>query len=123
MNAPSINRYAFSTHCTPVDPAENTAWMDGSARFTTVPSMNARLEPRIAATSTHGLSRAGHGTRRCVARARFPASTSIVSAYDIGASGNGVMQAGHACPAPGRHYTTGNTDEGEHHATRYLRAS
>src|SRR3546814_20006656 len=49
--------------CHPLNVVEKSDWIAGSARLTTEPSMNARLEPRIAATSTHGLSRCGHDPR------------------------------------------------------------
>src|SRR5262249_13139348 len=41
----------------------NSACKAGSARLTTLPSINARLDPRIVAAKIQGLSEAAHGAR------------------------------------------------------------
>src|SRR3989440_5441258 len=49
------------THWTPMTVAPKSRWSAGSATFTTVPSIKARLEPRIVAASTHLPDDSGHG--------------------------------------------------------------
>src|SRR6266487_2619413 len=47
------SEYASITHCTSADVALNAFCSAGRATFTTEPSINAILDPRIVATSTH----------------------------------------------------------------------
>src|ERR1700682_6066754 len=49
------------THWTPTTVALKSRCSAGKATFTTVPSMKARLEPRIVAASTHLPDDFGHG--------------------------------------------------------------
>src|ERR1700674_5816514 len=49
------------THWTPTTVALKSRCSAGKATFTTVPSMKARLEPRIVAASTHLPDDLGHG--------------------------------------------------------------
>src|SRR6185295_8625559 len=52
-SAASRSAYDSTTHWTSRSVACRDVWIAGSATFTTVPSMNAMLEPRIAAARTH----------------------------------------------------------------------
>ena len=51
ISEPSVSRYAFATHCCACRPPPRSCSIAGSATLTTVPSMVAIPEPRIAATS------------------------------------------------------------------------
>ncbi len=53
--------YDSTTHCASNTLACRSRWMAGSATLTTVPSMNAMLEPMIAAISTQRLAEAAQG--------------------------------------------------------------
>src|SRR5580765_1347774 len=49
-----MRAYASTTHCTWLTVACNEDCRAGRATLTTVPSINAMLEPRMVAASTHG---------------------------------------------------------------------
>src|SRR6266566_9618442 len=54
ISAARKSEYASTTHCTWVALAFKSVCSTGSATLTTVPSMNAMLDPRMVAASTHG---------------------------------------------------------------------
>src|SRR5882672_11406188 len=62
MTEVSSSAYASTTHCICVIVAPRLACNAGSARLTTVPSMNARLDPRMVAASIQGATPGGQGT-------------------------------------------------------------
>src|SRR6266404_250803 len=55
MSAARKRAYDSTTHCAPETVACSACWILGKATFTTVPSMKAMLEPRIAAARTQPL--------------------------------------------------------------------
>jgi hypothetical protein len=60
--------YASTIHCSDAPDAWNADCKAGSATLMTVPSMNAMLEPKIAAVSTHAPSVDGTPSRPVLAR-------------------------------------------------------
>ena len=61
--------YASTTHWASTIVAWSSRWSAGSTTLTTVPSMNAMLDPRIVAASTHGAAARPQGEEAPAARA------------------------------------------------------
>src|SRR3979490_1671652 len=59
MSAARKSAYDSTTHCASEAVAWRACWILGNATLTTVPSMKARLEPRIAAARTQPRCTAG----------------------------------------------------------------
>src|SRR6188768_3034315 len=79
-NAASVTAYDSTTHWMSLSDAPNADWSAGSATLTTVPSMKARLDPRIVAASTH---------------APRPLSLPVAAALRIAASSHGGLVIDH----------------------------
>src|SRR5215472_2372374 len=62
IRAERNNPYDSTTHCTSTTVARKLAWSTGRATLTTVLSMNAMLEPSIAAANTQGRDSSRQGT-------------------------------------------------------------
>lgn len=61
--------------------APNSRWSTGSATFTTVPSMNVMLDPRMVAARTQGAARFEHGAS--AGPARITASSHVALAMVV----------------------------------------
>src|SRR5207253_5827986 len=89
MSAPSVSRYASTTHCWRASPPPRSRWIAGRATLTTLPSTKTMLEPRMHAIRT---SRLRDDCARCsiLADRRRLAMTDVGAEAHVGSTESGT---------------------------------